>query len=399
MTYNIANIFNPKKILLQAYQKEKNELQKKNEKRWKEQKGWEKKIKDRAIEKINVDTTVLPQLNQKIVLAENLENSKKLLKQTYKNQHHGDILRDIELQKQYKPIIKPLQELVVANRKKIKQPLKPIEPSPKPPLELLDDIELPEETKYWWSKNQRSEMGPTANKYLDLCYNDKNFKKYERDETFGITDKLIQKEDGSSEGHLYIGNCHISINGDNVSIDGGKKWYKGTEGLWELLTRRAPENYSTEDLDNYREIVERSSTHRRDNDPMKGLKASSGYKYLGVIKNLFQKNESPAFMLNGTSLAEELAQATTGKGLRKIAHNYPVEYKYYHSPKQLRYRYKVFFGEIQTSNNDPVKINELVNIGKELDRTGRGFFNNVFDKLPIELHVLVFEYFGPGIMS
>ncbi len=56
-----------------------------------------------------------------------------------------------------------------------------------------------------------------------MCYNDKNFKKNERDETFGITDGLIQMEDGSSEGHLYIGNCHISIDGNNISIDNGKK--------------------------------------------------------------------------------------------------------------------------------------------------------------------------------
>ncbi len=80
--------------------------------------------------------------------------------------------------------------------------MKPIEPPQKPPLELFVDIELPEESKYWWTKSQRSEMGPIANKYLDMCYNDKNFKKNENDETFGITDRLIQKEDGSSKGHL-----------------------------------------------------------------------------------------------------------------------------------------------------------------------------------------------------
>ncbi len=76
-----------------------------------------KKVKERAVEKINVDSTILPQLNQKIVLAEKSENLKKLLKQAYKNHQRGDILRDIELKKQYKPIIKPLQELVEVNRK------------------------------------------------------------------------------------------------------------------------------------------------------------------------------------------------------------------------------------------------------------------------------------------
>ncbi len=134
--------------------------------------------------------------------------------------------------------------------------------------------------------------------------------------------------------------------------------------------------------------MESSSTHKRGNNPKNPLKGSSGYKYQAIIKKLYLKNEP--------SLANELAEAATGKGLRKIAHNYPVEYIYYHSPKQLTYRYKVLFGEIRAANNDPVKINELVNIRKEFDRTGRGFFNDVLDKLPIELHVPGFEYLGPG---
>ncbi len=53
-------------------------------------------------------------------------------------------------------------------------------------------------------------MGHISIKYLDICYNNKNVKKYERNETFVIT------------GHLYIGDRHISIHGDNISIDDGK---------------------------------------------------------------------------------------------------------------------------------------------------------------------------------
>ncbi len=33
---------------------------------------------------------------------------------------------------------------------------------------------------------------------------------------------------------------------------------------------------------------------------------------------------------------------------------------------------------------------------RNLIRKVEDFFNNVFDKLPIELHVLGFEYLGPG---
>ncbi len=106
-----------------------------------------------------------------------------------------------------------------------------------------------------------------------------------RDETFGIIERLLENEDGSSEGHFYIGNCRIIINGDNVSIDGRKKWYNGTEVLWELLTKLVPENYDSEDLDNYCELVERSSIHRRGNNPNNSLKTSSGYIYQGLSVN------------------------------------------------------------------------------------------------------------------
>ncbi len=146
MACNISNIFDSKKLLLRAYQKKRNEEVKKHEKQWEEQNRWGKKIKEREVGKVNVDTTILSQLNQKVTLSEDLNNLKKLLKQSYKNRRHGDIIRDIELQKQYKPILKPVRELVERsklNRKLIvpKQLLKPIEPPSKPPLELLEDIE------------------------------------------------------------------------------------------------------------------------------------------------------------------------------------------------------------------------------------------------------------------
>ncbi len=166
------------------------------------------------------------------------------MKQSYKNQRHGDIFRDIELQKQYKPIVKPLQELVEVS--KHKQPLKPIEPPPKSLEKPLKPTELPQNVKvvlqkqkYWRTKDQRNEMGPIAIKYLNKYCNNKNFKKYERDETYSVTDKFIQQVNVPLEGHLYTGDCHISSNGDNISIDDGKKWYEGTEGLWELLTNHA----------------------------------------------------------------------------------------------------------------------------------------------------------------
>ena len=66
-----------------------------------------------------------------------------------------------------------------------------------------------------------------------------------RDRYFGIN------RDGSA---YTIGNHKIDIDSkNNISLNG--KNYEGTPGVWELLMLNKPENYSEEDLSNYREIA------------------------------------------------------------------------------------------------------------------------------------------------
>ncbi len=288
------------------------------------------------------------QLDKEISISKDVAESRKLLKQEYEKQKYGEIFREIEREEQYKPIVKPLQDLV-AKTMSYQEPMKaikePLEPPPKAPEELLKAIEEP-----LWNKDEMKEMGDTAVKYLGDFFN----KKIKVDETFGIRGEMIAKE-----GHLLIGNRHLNISNNDISVDGGKTFFKGPKGLWELITYAEPQNYTKEDLHNYEEILKETNVHRRDYDSSKPRKGSARFEYQTIIKPLTEmiKHEPQ-------SMAEELKNAATGKGLRKIVTDYPVEYVYYHNPKDLKYRYKVLLGEIYAGNNDPLKYNELVNIQK-----------------------------------
>ncbi|XP_065651128.1 uncharacterized protein LOC136079323 [Hydra vulgaris] len=85
-------------------------------------------------------------------------------------------------------------------------------------------------------------FGKIATNYLRLYTKSKK----STDPIFGIH---------SNGDELYIGKKRITINNDDITVDGKK--YDGTPGLWELVTKFKPNKdvYSNEDLKNYREIL------------------------------------------------------------------------------------------------------------------------------------------------
>jgi len=77
-------------------------------------------------------------------------------------------------------------------------------------------------------------------------------------------------------------------------IDG--KMYKGTEGLWELLTRKNPQNYTQNDEDVYYDILIASDAVFQNNDPKtKKPKSSRSEKYNKIIKFLWEEHYYPRF--------------------------------------------------------------------------------------------------------
>jgi len=93
-----------------------------------------------------------------------------------------------------------------------------------------------------------------------------------------------------AEGSFIIGNAEAVIDHDsNVFVKGIS--YRGTRGLFELLTRKkVQQSFITDkDLQSYREILEVTHGHLENNDPADVIKTTRGVKFKDVISNYFAR--------------------------------------------------------------------------------------------------------------
>ena len=67
-----------------------------------------------------------------------------------------------------------------------------------------------------------------------------------RDKTFGV-----RKEGGRH----YIGNQHVIIKNNDIILTERGERFKGTPGLWELITSKNPKNYTKEDYGEYKGVM------------------------------------------------------------------------------------------------------------------------------------------------
>ena len=103
------------------------------------------------------------------------------------------------------------------------------------------------------------------------------------DTTFGIYSK---------NGSFYIGDRPITIEGDDITV--GNTSYKGTPGLWELLTMAKPDSsiYDSTDLEDYADILNKTNAMRHPGNPNKP-KSSRSQKYNEIIKPLWNRMVHP----------------------------------------------------------------------------------------------------------
>jgi hypothetical protein len=97
------------------------------------------------------------------------------------------------------------------------------------------------------------------------------------------------------DGKFRIGNAAVvSVQDSNVDIKG--KTYKGTRGLFELLTRKkVGKTFITDsDLKSYKTILEATHGDLENNDPSGVLKTTRGPKFRDVISKLFPTGGSGA---------------------------------------------------------------------------------------------------------
>ena len=121
----------------------------------------------------------------------------------------------------------------------------------------------------------RRNFGPTASPYMASYVYDRDF----LDKQYGIR----------KEGEEYkIGDSAVTIDVHSDIYVKGKR-FRGTEGLWELLTHKKPNVniVTTDDYKKYKGILEMTNAHLEGYVPGGNIHISRGFKYKEIISKLF----------------------------------------------------------------------------------------------------------------
>lgn len=254
-------------------------------------------------------------------VAAELLKTRNALKQKYKSLKSDVIRSQSLLEKTYKPITQPLNELVSTFIKAENSPLKTnlkneikeeisreslnprFESSRMPPeyWRTVAPIDLGEETFQYDANKVRPEFGesffdetfttriadmtaeqdlylqqfakPLPRAYIEDKIHDV---KGDFDDTFGVYFNPFTK-------NYAIGDSTIDFDESDFIISGQFR-YKGTPGLYELMFKKHPAGYRTADLDMYIDIITRTNTHYLGYNPEKGLSTSNAPKFIDIIK-------------------------------------------------------------------------------------------------------------------
>ena len=110
------------------------------------------------------------------------------------------------------------------------------------------------------------------------------FEKYTTSEGADKVFGMVKKDK-----NYYIGDKPIKIKGDNIIID--DKEYTGTDGLWELIISKNPQDgiYTEDDFLNYGRILKQTNAIYQGNNPNNTKpKSSSSFKWNQLIKPIWE---------------------------------------------------------------------------------------------------------------
>lgn len=205
---------------------------------------------------------------------------------------------------------------------------------------------------------------------------------------------------------FMIGNLPVDFEQNDIIID--KKKYNGTQGLWRLITNpNIPDAnlYSEEDLKTYTEILWKTDSIFKNNDPFSGKpKSSRGNKYMNLIRPMWKNRDK-----------------IEGSGVKEYTEN-KIEYKYIDDLNELIKRMHYIYAQEKAGNNNflnekraikdfisnmldksiekPEGIKYLIRIlpqiNSQIMKEGSGILNDIINNLPFELHVPGYHYLGPG---
>ena len=191
-------------------------------------------------------------------------------------------------------------------------------------------------------------LGPLAVNALLQAFTKKNI-----DLAFGLY---------AQEGKFKIGNKEVNIEDNDINVD--DIIFEGTPGFWELITSKNPENYTSEDLEKYQQLVILTNTAYQGNNPDNNkAKSSKSPKWKNIIKPIWEqiKKQKDEEEYEEPATIPFTPTSVAGQGLKrpKILPS---------DPNALIDRFDLLFSS-QKAGHTGVR-NEIVSILDELKRQG-----------------------------
>ena len=223
-------------------------------------------------------------------LIKDLIETRKRIKDNFIARKVGEIEYQTGLTKLFKPVIetqkataKEITDAQKAATEKITQGLLPIKAGIEglpgaisfptyPALEMTEEEEEEEEEK---EEEEKKDLGSIAKSYLTYAMGK------DSDKIFGIYPDANNK--------LKIGSKFLKFEGDNIIID--DKTYTGTDGLWELIISKEPQEgkYTEDDYINYINLLVQTNTIYQKNNPNNPKpKSSSSKKWETLISPVWK---------------------------------------------------------------------------------------------------------------
>ena len=180
-----------------------------------------------------------------------------------------------QLQTELKKFYRPITETQKATAREITEGLKPIrEGIEKLPQAMLPIGEASGEAPEEYVEEDEELVGKIAYEFLNKPF---------RDKTFGI-----HKEGGRH----YIGNQHVIIKDNDIILTKNGERFKGTPGLWELITSKNPKNFTDKDYGEYKGVMILTNALHRNNDPNNPYPIGSGSnKWMTLLRPIWHRGE------------------------------------------------------------------------------------------------------------
>lgn len=168
---------------------------------------------------------------------------------------------------------------------------------------------------------------------------------------------------------LKMGNSKVRVDeDDNIWVDNNK--FKGTRGLFELIFRNKPENYTRLDLQTFKKICKLSNAHRKLYSPTSVIHKNTSFKYTNIISQLFPPTRVHVKRraMSSTELNRLLKKRKTVSGEGMFKDSYETNIIYYNNVNKLVTRMRLLH-EAMEAGHTGVE-NEWIALVTELKNKG-----------------------------